>query len=227
MLLPKAIGNEIKISQEGDTSLWVIGQGGPQKSHRVARFLSVWYKLMSTEKLLPTEGPRGNIVRACFYINDWYRKVQPTVGGTTSGPVVLAWIQSRMSKPWKASQQAVLPDSCLELLPWLLFTVKCKMYAEISPFLPNLPVVMGFITTLESKLWHQVSTHPWAGNPVFFGFLFNLFLQTKMTALSHSKNHSTAEKWPIRWLLTFVLLDFSGSLRRHLSVLVQELACEQ
>lgn len=125
-----------------------------------------------------------------------------------------------MCKPWRASQQAVLPESWLEFLPWLLFMVKYKMYAEISPFFPKLPVVMWFIT-LESKLWHQVS-------PTFLGWEPSVFLRTKMTAISckiSCKNHSTVEKWLIHWLLTFVLLDFSGSSRPHFSVIEQELTC--
>lgn len=84
---------------------WVIGQacGWLIFCQLDIKPIVVWEEETSTEKMPLTEGPRGNVARACL-LYDWYREVQPTVGDATSGQGVLAYIQSRMSKPWKTSQ---------------------------------------------------------------------------------------------------------------------------
>lgn len=49
----------------------------------------------------------------------------------------------------------------LEFLPWLPFMIDCKLYDEVNSLyltiLPQVALVMMFITAVETKLRHHVS----------------------------------------------------------------------
>lgn len=66
------------------------------------------------------------------FLNDWWEKIQPTVGNASSVLVVLGHKESRLSKPWEWASKH-LPSRILEslilfhLLQWLPHMIDCVL----------------------------------------------------------------------------------------------------
>lgn len=107
-------------------------------------------------------------LQGIILISDWWKRVQPIVGGVIPGmrklrkqveqvmgskPIsrILLWLQL----------QFLSPASCFEFLFWLPLKMyrNMKVYHEISPFIYNFLLVMVFITTLETKLRQCMCLH--------------------------------------------------------------------
>lgn len=83
---------------------------------------------------------------------------QPTAGSATAVWVVPSYVERKLSKLWRASQEAALLQGLYFWLQVLAFTscpnfhvLNYKLREEINPFLTKLLLVMVFITAIESN----------------------------------------------------------------------------
>ena len=89
------------------------------------------------------------------WIYNWSGRAQVTMGNAISGHVILVIEQSRLNKPWRASQWAVfLQDFCIKLLPWVPFLTSLSDglwrggVSQMNPFFFQIRFRPWFITAL-------------------------------------------------------------------------------
>lgn len=72
-----------------------------------------------------------------FLILNWWRSVQPTVGGATAGQVLLGSIRKVGELELLKRPSFKVFSSCSELLPWFSSVMDCNLFDEINTFLPS------------------------------------------------------------------------------------------